>query len=99
MRNPLFVATLCAAGLLGGAAAFGQAGTEDTGASAQAKYPLAPAAGVDSHARERSVRGAVNQGAFNEKTFKFGPRGDAPAGGSVIWNPVMVKMKAGQKVT
>jgi 2-keto-3-deoxy-L-rhamnonate aldolase RhmA len=99
MKLALLSAALCAAVSLSTTAAFAQAGTEDTGASALAKYPLAPAAGVDSHSREKSVKGAVNQGAFNEKTFKFGPRGDAPAGGSVIWNPVMVKMKAGEKVT
>src|SRR5262245_45951448 len=50
-------------------------------------FPLAAPAGKDSNARMVAPAGAVNQGAFNPKTWKYGGAFDPPAG-SKIWNPV-----------
>ena len=66
------------ASYVGLTAAFGQANEDDV-ASRQAKYPLAAKAGVDSHADKIAPPGAVNQGVFDDKTWKFGHRTDAPA--------------------
>jgi 2-keto-3-deoxy-L-rhamnonate aldolase RhmA len=77
------------------AAAFGQA-NEDTVATG-GRFPLAAPAGVDSHAIERAPAGAVNTGAYSDTTWKYGPA-TAVAGGVKIWNPAMVKLKAGGKV-
>ena len=43
--------------------------------------------------------GSVNTGPFDANNWKYGPDFTKPAGSSPIWNPVMAKMKAGQKVT
>ncbi len=84
-----------AAGLSIGTA-FGQA-TEDA-VAAGGQFPLAAPAGVDSHAIDRAPAGALNQGGFNDRTWKYGPQTEV-AGGVHIWNPAMVKLKAGGKVT
>jgi len=62
------------------------------------KFPLAAPAGKDSGAITTSLPGAVNQGAIDEKTWKYGHTFDAPANGK-IWNPVKLKMMRGEKVT
>jgi 2-keto-3-deoxy-L-rhamnonate aldolase RhmA len=62
------------------------------------KFPLAAAAGVDSKAKDTAPPGAVNAGAFNPANWKYGPA-FAPPPGTKIWNPVKLKMIAGQKVT
>jgi len=61
-------------------------------------FPLAAPAGKDSHARETAPPGAVNQGAYNADTWKYGPAWNPPPG-SKIWNPVKIKMMQGGKVT
>jgi 2-keto-3-deoxy-L-rhamnonate aldolase RhmA len=80
-----------------GVAAFGQA-NEDEVATSMAHYPLAAKKGEDSKAIEKAPAGAVNQGKFDDKTWKFGTAWSPPAG-SKIWNPVKLKMMAGEKVT
>jgi 2-keto-3-deoxy-L-rhamnonate aldolase RhmA len=97
MKRMLFSAALVAAVGLGTVAAFSQA-NEDEVATAMKKYPLAAAAGVDSHAIDKAPAGALNQGKFDDKTWKFGKAWDAPAGAK-IWNPVKLKMMKGEKVT
>jgi 2-keto-3-deoxy-L-rhamnonate aldolase RhmA len=97
MKRMLFSAALIAAVGLGTVAAFSQA-NEDEVATAMKKYPLAAAAGVDSHAIDKAPAGALNQGKFDDKTWKFGTAWDAPPG-SKIWNPVKLKMMKGEKVT
>ena len=64
----------------------------------KSKFPLAAPAGVDSNAKTVPPSGAVNQGAFDPASWKFGPAFDPPAG-SKIWNPVRLKMMQGGKVT
>src|ERR1044071_4819631 len=71
--------------------------TEDAVASG-GNFPLAAKAGQDSNAKSVAPPGAVNQGAFDMNTWKYGPAWNPPAG-SKIWNPVKLKMMAGQKVT
>ena len=97
MKRMLFSAALVAAVGLGTVAAFSQA-NEDEVATAMKKYPLAAAAGVDSHAIDKAPAGALNQGKFDDKSWKFGTAWDAPAG-SKLWNPAKIKMLAGGKVT
>ena len=102
MKRFLFSAALIAAVgtgalYLGSGAAFSQANEDDV-AARQAKYPLAAKAGEDSHAIDKAPAGAINQGKFDDKTWKFGTTFDAPPG-SKIWNPVKLKMMKGEKVT
>ncbi len=98
MMSAAAVALVGAAALaLGTVAAFSQANEDDV-AAAMAKYPLAAKAGEDSHAIDKAPAGALNQGKFDDKTWKFGKAWDSPPGAK-IWNPVMLKMKAGGKVT
>src|ERR1700755_1819766 len=44
------------------------------------EFPLAAPAGKDSNARMVAPPGAVNQGAFDPASWKFGPAFDPPAG-------------------
>ena len=67
-------------------------------AAGTTKFPLAAAAGVDSKARDAAPPGAVNQGAFDPSTWKYGTAFNAPPN-SKIWNPVKLKMMQGGKVT
>jgi 2-keto-3-deoxy-L-rhamnonate aldolase RhmA len=62
------------------------------------QFPLAAPAGSDSGAITRAPAGAVNQGAFDPTTWKYGAAFNAPPG-SRIWNPVKLKMMRGEKVT
>ncbi len=61
-------------------------------------FPLAAPAGIDSKARDTAPAGAANQGAFDAAAWKFGAATASPAGAK-IWNPAMIKMKQGGKVT
>lgn len=97
MKRIVFPAVAAAVLALGAVAAFGQA-TEDEVATAMKKYPMAAPAGVDSHAIDKAPAGAVNQGKFDDKTWKFGHAWDPPPGAK-IWNPVKLKMMKGEKVT
>ena len=102
MKRLLFSAAFVAAVGLGTVylatgAAFSQANEDDV-AARQAKYPLAAKAGEDTHAIDKAPAGALNQGKFDDKTWKFGHAYDAPAGAK-LWNPVKIKMLAGGKVT
>jgi 2-keto-3-deoxy-L-rhamnonate aldolase RhmA len=71
------------------------ANNADAGAS---KFPLAAPAGKDSGAITKTLPGGVNQGAIDEKTWKYGHAFDATAKGK-IWNPVKLKMMRGENVT
>jgi 2-keto-3-deoxy-L-rhamnonate aldolase RhmA len=62
------------------------------------QFPLAAPAGKDSGAISKAPTGATNQGTLDPAKWKYGPAFDAPAG-SKIWNPVMLKMMKGEKVT
>jgi len=62
------------------------------------KFPLAAAAGTDSGARTTAPAGAVNQGAFDPATWKYGPA-FAPPAGAKVWNPARLKLAQGGKVT
>ena len=67
-------------------------------AAGAAKFPLAAAAGSDSKAKAAAPSGAVNQGAFDPATWKYGPAFNPPPDAK-IWNPVKLKMMHGGKVT
>jgi 2-keto-3-deoxy-L-rhamnonate aldolase RhmA len=71
--------------------------TEDA-VAAGGNFPLAAKAGQDSNAKTVAPAGAVNQGPFDKTKWKYGTAWNAPAD-SKIWNPVKLKMMAGQKVT
>jgi 2-keto-3-deoxy-L-rhamnonate aldolase RhmA len=62
------------------------------------QFPLAAPAGKDSGAITTAPPGSVNQGALDPAKWKYGPNYDAPPN-SKIWNPVMIKMMKGEKVT
>ena len=62
------------------------------------QFPLAAAAGKDSGAMNTAPAGAVNQGPFNPATWKYGSAWK-PTTPTKVWNPVKLKMMAGQKVT
>jgi 2-keto-3-deoxy-L-rhamnonate aldolase RhmA len=62
------------------------------------QFPLAAPAGKDSGAIDKAPAGAVNQGLLDPAKWKYGPNYDVP-GDVPIWNPVMIKMMKGEKVT
>jgi len=62
------------------------------------KFPLAAPAGVDSSARTVAPKDAINQGAFDPATWKYGPAFTPPPG-TKIWNPVKLKLIQGAKTT
>jgi 2-keto-3-deoxy-L-rhamnonate aldolase RhmA len=70
----------------------------DRGPAGATKFPLAAPAGKDSGATTKAPPGAVNQGAVDEKTWKYGHRFDPPPNAK-IWNPVKLKLMRGEKVT
>jgi len=94
----LLSAALCA-GAVGAAIAQSADPYANNAAAGTLQFPLAAKAGQDSGAAKTALPGAVNTGPVNPKTWRYGPNNAPPAGGSPIWNPVMVKMKAGEKVT
>src|SRR5215831_17833510 len=71
--------------------------TEDAVATG-GNFPLAAKAGQDSNAKSVAPPNAVNQGPYDMAKWKYGTAWNAPAGGK-IWNPVKLKLMAGQKVT
>ncbi len=107
MRNVLVAAALCA--VVGIVVFAGQTPAPQTPAPNADPYannavpgatmfPLAAPAGKDSGARMTAPAGALNQGAFNPATWKYGTAFNPPQG-SKIWNPVKLKLMAGGKVT
>jgi 2-keto-3-deoxy-L-rhamnonate aldolase RhmA len=62
------------------------------------QFPLAAPAGKDSGAKQTPPPGAQNVGPFNPASWKYGTAFNPPPG-TKIWNPVKLKMLAGQKVT
>jgi 2-keto-3-deoxy-L-rhamnonate aldolase RhmA len=100
MKRLLFSAAFVAAVGLGTVAAFSQNADPyaNNAAAGTLKFPLAAKAGEDSHAFDKALPGALNQGKFDDKTWKFGTAFDAPPGAK-IWNPVKLKMMRGEKVT
>src|SRR5215831_7851152 len=71
--------------------------TEDAVATG-GNFPLAAKTGQDSNAKSVAPPAAVNQGPFDMNTWKYGPAWNGPQGAK-IWNPVKLKLMAGQKVT
>ena len=55
-------------------------------------------AGRNSDAINTALPGGVNQGTIAPGNWKYGPQSKAPADAK-IWNPVKLKMMAGEKVT
>jgi 2-keto-3-deoxy-L-rhamnonate aldolase RhmA len=58
-------------------------------------FPLAAPAGKDSNARKAGPAGAINKGAFDPATWKYGGQWSAKPADSKIWNPVKLKMQQG----
>lgn len=100
MKRLLFSAAFVAAVGLGTVAALSQQADPyaNNAAAGAMKFPLAAKAGEDTHAIDKALPGAVNQGKFDDKTWKFGPAFNPPPGAK-IWNPVKLKMMRGEKVT
>jgi 2-keto-3-deoxy-L-rhamnonate aldolase RhmA len=100
MKRLLFSAAFIAAVGLGTVAAVSQNADPyaNNAAAGTMKFPMAAPAGVDSKAAEKSLPGAVNEGRFDDKKWKYGTAFNPPAGAK-IWNPVKLKMMRGEKVT
>ena len=64
----------------------------------QLQFPLAAPAGTDSGAAKKALPNAVNTGPYDDKTWKYGPNYAVPKDAKT-WNPVMLKLKQGGKVT
>ena len=94
----LLSAAMCA-GAAGVAIAQNADPYANNAAAGTMQFPLAAKAGQDSGAAKTALPGAQNTGAVAAKNWRYGPNNAGPAGGIPIWNPVMVKMKAGGKVT
>jgi 2-keto-3-deoxy-L-rhamnonate aldolase RhmA len=62
------------------------------------RFPLAAPAGKDSDAINTPLKGAVNLGKIDPATWQYGPQSRPPANAK-LWNPVKVKLMAGEKVT
>ena len=89
MRNLLRMSVTCV--VLGMAA--GQAGAQP----AKDAFPLAAPAGKDSNARQVAPPGAVNQGPFDNRNWKYGNAFPMPPGAK-IWNPAKLKLMQGGKL-
>jgi len=100
MKRLLFSTAFVAAVGLGSVAAVSQQADPyaNNAAAGTTQFPLAAKAGQDSRAIDQAPAGAVNQGKFDDKTWKFGKVFDPPPGAK-IWNPVKLKMMRGEKVT
>jgi len=100
MKRLLFSAAFVATVGLGTVAALSQQADPyaNNAAAGTLQFPLAAKAGQDSHAIDQAPPGALNQGKFDDKTWKFGKVFDPPPGAK-IWNPVKLKMMRGEKVT
>src|SRR5688500_20206813 len=62
------------------------------------KFPLAAPAGKDSGAKDKPITGAVNNGAVDTATWKYGPQFRAPQGGQ-LWNTDILELLQGGCVT
>jgi len=91
MKSKLLAAAMCAAVSFAASAAMAQ----DDGVARPNNYKYAPAKGMDSKSFAKPLEGSVNKGVFNMKTWKYGPNKDIPAGAKLLWNPAMIKFKAG----
>ena len=60
-------------------------------------FPLAAPPGKDSNARQVAPPGAVNQGLFDNATWKYGNAFNTPDGAK-IWNPAKLKLMQGGKL-
>lgn len=100
MKRLLFSAAFIAAVGLGTVAAVSQNADPyaNNAAAGTMKFPLAAPAGMDTKSIDRAPPKAVNQGKFDDKTWKYGGAFNPPPG-SKIWNPVKLKMMQGGKVT
>src|SRR5665213_915157 len=96
MKSKLLAAATCAVLSFAASAAYAQGAAGD-GVTNPGSFPLAAPAGKDSGARSKALPGAVNQGPYNVKTWKFGHRTD-PIAGSQLWNPAKIKMVSGGKL-
>lgn len=67
-------------------------------AAGKQNFPLAAPAGKNSDAMNTPLAGGVNAGKIDPSTWQYGPQSRPPANAK-IWNPVKVKMLAGEKVT
>ncbi len=67
-------------------------------APGKAQFPLAAPAGQDSGQINKAPAGAANEGPLDPAHWKYGPNYDV-APDAEIWNPVMIKMMKGEKVT
>lgn len=100
MKRLMFSAAFIAAVGLGTVAAVSQNADPyaNNAAAGTMKFPLAAPAGMDTKSIDRAPPKAVNQGKFDDKTWKYGTAFNPPAGAK-IWNPVKLKMMQGGKVT
>jgi len=62
------------------------------------RFPLAAPAGKNSDAINTPLPGGVNAGKVDPGTWNYGPQSRPPANAK-IWNPVKLKLMAGEKVT
>ncbi len=62
------------------------------------RFPLAAPAGKNSDAMNTPLPGGVNLGKIDPGTWQYGPASKPPANAK-LWNPVKVKLMAGEKVT
>jgi 2-keto-3-deoxy-L-rhamnonate aldolase RhmA len=86
-RHVVGVSAACIAVCMAGAIAYAQ----------QNQFPMAAPAGVDSKAREVAPSGAVNQGPFDMKAWKYG-NAFTPPPGAKVWNPAKIKLMSGGKL-
>ena len=93
----LLAAALCAALPVAAGVALAQGAGDGDGVDRPNSYPFAAPLGKDSGAFKAGPATAVNKGAFNKNTWKYGTRYNVPAG-TPLWNPAMIKLKAGGKV-
>ena len=100
-RLPIFTLSAALTALLCQAQGRGQATSDPYANNPDAgtmKFPLAAPAGKDSGAVSKPPANAVNQGTLDPSKWKYGHAWEAP-NGAKIWNPVMIKMMRGEKVT
>jgi hypothetical protein len=100
MKTQIFAASIAAMIAMAAVAAQQreQPSTTEDAVAAGGNFPLAAKAGQDSNAKNVAPPGATNQGPFDMEKWKYGTAWNPPAGAK-IWNPVKLKMMAGQKVT
>jgi 2-keto-3-deoxy-L-rhamnonate aldolase RhmA len=62
------------------------------------RFPLAAKQGENTGQIGRALPNAVNTGAFDPRKWQYGPQNKPPADAK-LWNPAMIKLKTGGKVT